>query len=114
VKLTVKSGGVPPGSYIAKFVGVEQKDSSYGPGLIWTFEIVSGPNAKGKATGMTGTEPTPANKCGKFLAGVTGKMPGVGESVDISLFIGKRYCIVVEATEKGGGKIVSVTAPPTE
>ena len=37
MKLTVKSGGVPPGTYVAKFNGVERKESKFGPGLIWTF-----------------------------------------------------------------------------
>jgi hypothetical protein len=112
MKLTVKAGGVPTGSYVAKFAGVEQRDhAQYGPGLLWQFEIVSGPNAGAKATGMTGTVPTTQNKCGKFLAGVTGKPLAVGESIDLTPFVGTRYLIVVEQAEKGS-RIVSITAPP--
>jgi hypothetical protein len=113
MKLTVTAGGVPPGSYVADFKALEQKDSQFGPGLLWTLEVASGPHAGAKATGMTGTKPSPANKCGKFLAGIMGRMPAVGETVDVTPFIGKRYLIVVEATEKGGSKITSITAPPT-
>ena len=75
MKLTVKAGGVPPGSYIAKFLGVEPKESQFGPGLTWTFEVVNGPQASCKATAMTQTTPTPGNGCGRLLAGVLGKMP---------------------------------------
>jgi hypothetical protein len=113
MKLTVKSGGVPPGSYVAKFKGVEPKESKFGPGLLWAFEVASGPHAGAKATGFSQTDPTANNKCGKVLAGILGKMPGVGESVDLSAYVGKPYLIVVEKTEGGGSKIVSVTAPPT-
>jgi hypothetical protein len=113
MKLTVSAGGVPPGSYIATLKSVEAKDSQFGPGLIWTCEVASGGNAGAKATGMTGTKPTANNKCGKFLAGIMGRMPSVGETIDLAPHIGKRFLIVVEATDKGGGKIVSITAPPT-
>jgi hypothetical protein len=113
MKLTVKAGGVPPNSYIAKFKGVEQKPGFEGkPGLLWTCEVASGPFTGSKATGFTPLEPTAANKCGRFLAGIVGKMPGLGESVDLSAYVGKPYLIVVEATDKGGSKIVSITAPP--
>jgi hypothetical protein len=113
MKLTVKSGGVPPGSYVAMLKGVEAKESKFGPGLFWTFEVSNGPHAGVKATAFSQPEPTANNKCGKFLAGIMGKMPGVGETVDLSPYIGKPYLIVVEKTEGGGGKVSTVTAAPT-
>jgi hypothetical protein len=75
MKLTVKSGGVPPGAYTAKFLGVERKENAqYGPGLAWNFEVVTGPHARAKTSAMSGLEPTSQNKCGRFLAGVTPEM----------------------------------------
>lgn len=35
MKLTVSSGGVPAGSYLSKFVGVERITNDFGPGLVW-------------------------------------------------------------------------------
>jgi hypothetical protein len=113
MKLTVKPGGVPPGSYIAKFVGFEEKPGFEGkPGLLWTCEVASGPFTGSRPTGFTPLEPSAGNKCGRFLAGVLGRMPGVGETTDLTPCVGKPYLIVVEATDKGGSKIVSITAPP--
>jgi hypothetical protein len=120
MKLTVKAGGVPGGSkgsplqYVAKLVGAEQKSGFNGkPGLLWQFEVVSGPFAKSKAAGMTDLEPTAANKTGRFLAGITGKPLVVEQEIDLQAFVGKTYLIGVEMTDKGGSKVVSVSAPPT-
>jgi hypothetical protein len=113
MKLTVTAGGVPPGSYIAGFLSMEPKESQHGPGLLWTCEVASGAYAGAKPTGMTGPKPTPTNKCGRFVAGITGKALTLSETVDLTPYVGKLYLIVVEATDKGGSKIVSITAPPT-
>jgi hypothetical protein len=112
MKLTVSAGGVPPGSYVADFQGVEAKESQFGPGLLWTFNVVGGQHPGAKATGMTTNKPTPQNKCGKFLAGVTGKALAVNDTVDLAPFVGKRYMIVVEGTDKGGSKVTTVMSPP--
>lgn len=113
MKLTVKAGGVPPGAHTAKFLGVEQKESKFGPGIVWKFEVVSGPYAKAKTSGMTGIEPTAQNKCGKFLAGIMGKPLSVDQEIDLQSYVGKMYLVVVEPTDKGGSRITSISLPPT-
>jgi hypothetical protein len=112
MKLVVKAGGVPPGSYVARFLGAEPRESQFGPGLLWQFEVASGQQAGAKATGMTGSEPTAQNKCGRFLAAITGKPLSVGESVDLTAFVGRPYLIVVEKNDKGS-RVATVTAAPT-
>jgi hypothetical protein len=114
VKLKVSSGGIPPGTYAAEFVGVEaQEANEYGAGLKWTWRIISGPHAGATATRITGPAPTRANACGKILAGLLGRPLAEGEDVDTTALKGRRYFIVVEATEKGGSKVANVSAPPT-
>src|SRR4051794_41104352 len=97
MKLTIKSGGVPAGSYAARFIGVEQRESVHGPGLLWAWEVLKGPHAGAKVTGFTGDSPTPNNKCGRFLAGLLGgKLPPTGEVVDPSTLADKQCLVTVE------------------
>ena len=111
MKLTVKAGGIPAGSYIAKLLGVEQKQTAYGDGLLWQFEVVSGPNAGAKVSVMTGLEPTAQNKCGRILSGITGKPLSVGQDIDLATYFGKSYLIVVEKNDKGS-RITAVSTAP--
>lgn len=113
MKLTLGSGSVPPNSYLAKFVGVEQVEANqYGPGLRWVFEIVAGPQSGIKVSRMTGAAPTLKNGCGKMLMAVSGKST-VGETVDLTQFVGKVYLIIIVVRPEGGTSLDSVCQPPT-
>jgi len=112
VKLVVKSGGVPIGAHIAKFIGVEPTTTTYGDGLKWLFEVSAGPNAGARVSRITGNDPTPRNKCGEMLAGLSGKKLTDGETIDPDAFKGKTYLIVVAATDSGASRVESVSAPP--
>ena len=59
-KLRVTSGGVPKGTYLAKFVSVESITNDYGPGLTWKWEVLRGLHA-GQSVGRI-TKPTPTTK----------------------------------------------------
>ena len=112
MKLTLSSGGVPAGSYLAKFVGVEASEpNQYGEGLRWRFEVANGPHAGTKITRTTGVTPTLKNKCGQFLIGVTGKS-ALGEEIDLSAYAGRTYLIVVVQRPEGGSSLDSVSIPP--
>jgi hypothetical protein len=113
IVLRVSSGGVPPGSYLAKFVGIEEThNQEYGAGIRWIFEIVTGPHKGGRPPRTTSPNPSLKNGCGKMLSGITGKPLIPGEDHDLEPFIGKTYLIVVVATESGSTKIDSVSPPP--
>ena len=56
---------------------------------------------------MTPCDPSPSNKCGKILQGITGKPLVVGECIDLDQYVGKLYLIEVVEAEKGS-KVVSV------
>jgi hypothetical protein len=112
MKLTLSTGGVPAGSYVAKFVGVEETaPNQYGPGIRWNFVITAGPQAGTKISRPTGTNPTPKNQCGKLLIGVSGKSI-MGEEIDLAQYVGRNYLIVVVNRPEGGTSLDSVSIPP--
>lgn len=111
--LRVSSGGVPAGSYMAKFLGVEEThNDEYGAGIRWLFEVISGPHKGGRPPRITSDRPTLKNGCGRMLAGITGRPLVPDEDIDLDLYIGKTYLVVVVNTESGGTRIESVSPPP--
>ena len=112
MKLTLSSGSVPPNSYHAKFVGVEAVEANqYGPGLRWIFEITAGPHSGSRVSRMTGAVPTLKNGCGKLLMALSGKNT-VGETVDLTAFVGKPYLIIVVQRPEGGTSLDNVCSLP--
>lgn len=112
MKLQVKSGGVPAGSYIGRFVGVEPTETKIGKALRWTWEVLSGPHAGAKASRITPPEPTTRNACGRILSAVTGKGLVAGEEHDPHAFVGRTYLLVVAECDGGGCRVETVTLPP--
>jgi len=113
MKLTLSSGSVPPGSYHGKFLGVEPVEpNQYGPGLRWSFEIASGPQTGIKVARTTGAAPTLKNACGRLLMAVSSKNT-VGETVDLTPFVGKLFLIIVTQRPEGGTSLDSVCSLPT-
>src|SRR4051812_45735600 len=97
--LKVSSGGsVPPASYVAKFDRVEHCETEHGAGLRWCFTVAAGQYTGYRVNGLTGTDPRPTNKAGRFLAGVAGQALVVGADVDAELYVGQNRLIVVEST----------------
>ena len=112
MRLLVSAGACPPGSYSAKFVGVENVEhESYGPGLRWHFTVNRGPNTGAEVSRTTGIKLTPANSCGKIIAGLFGRQLLAGEEIDVSDLVGNDYLIVVAATENGV-RVESVIVAP--
>lgn len=110
--LKVSAGGVPAGSYLAKFTGVEPTNNDYGDGLRWQFDVLNGEH-KGLATSRTtGNRPTLKNSAGKMLAGLAGGILTPGTEIDPSKYVDNTYLIVVANTESGSTRVDSVTAPP--
>lgn len=113
MKLTLSNGSVPPNTYNAKFVGVEATEANqYGPGLRWVFEITGGSHTGTKMSRMTGAVPTLKNGCGKLLMALSGRTT-VGETIDLTQFVGKSYLIIVVQRPEGGTFIDSVCPPPS-
>jgi hypothetical protein len=113
--LRVSTGGPPPGTYHAKWLGFESaQHSEYGAGLKWTWEILNGAHAGQKASRITSATPTPQNAAGKILAGILGRQLQPGEDVDLQAFVGRPYLIIVDRTDKGATRVETVLQAPTE
>jgi hypothetical protein len=106
------SGGVPEGSYLAKFVKVEPTTNALGDGLKWLWEITSGPNVGLTVSSISSNSPSPKNRCGKILSGMMGKALNTGEELDTGSLIGQTFLIVVRKGENGGTFVDSVTKAP--
>ena len=112
MKLSLSTGGVPAGSYVARFLGVEPTEpNQFGAGFRWKFEVVTGPHAGARVSRITGTKPTLKNQCGKMLIGVSGKS-ALGEEIDLNAYVGRNYLIVVVQRSEGGSSLDSVSMPP--
>jgi hypothetical protein len=114
---TVSSGGVPAGSYTGTFAGVEpqpeNKERGYPAGLRWIFKVDSGPQAGQTASRITGSTPSPKNSCGKLLSGLIGRALKEGEQLDPDQWIGKRYMLVVAASQGGGTRVEAIVPMPS-
>ena len=114
-KLTVKTSGVPIGSYVCEFAGVESVDhEEYGPGLKWIFRILEGQYTREECYRTTKPQPTPKNSCGKFLAALAGKAPADGLDVDTDDFIGRRYAVMVGASQGGDSTRIETFVPEND
>ena len=111
MKLTVSNAGVPVGSYLAKFVGVEPTSNEIGEGIRWIFEVTNGPQRGQRCSRITNAVPTLKNACGKILAGL-GAVLVAGAQVDIDGFVGATFLIVVAQTDSGATRVESVSPPP--
>ena len=106
---------LPDGSYYAIYRGNERtpareyQGKMLEAGVRWNFEVSRGP-CKGKRLGpITGSTPKPNTACGRTLAGVLGRMPSVGEAVNLQQCVGGEYIVTVS-----GGKVTGVSQPPAQ
>jgi len=114
MKLVVSSGGVPAGSYLARFVGVESIDNDYGPGLSWQWEVLTGPHTGQMVRRITTVTPSVKNACGKVLSGLVGKPVAAGEELNVAESVGNSYLVIVAETTNGGTRVETVTTAPGE
>jgi hypothetical protein len=116
MKLKVSPGGVPPGAYLAKFLGISPVEADalrgYGEGVRWEFEVTTGPQAGRKTSRITTATPTQKNACGRLLAGMLGRGLADDEDVDLTPLVGRVFMIVVAKTKGGGGRVETVSPPP--
>jgi hypothetical protein len=113
-RFVVKPAGPPPGSYRARFVGVEQTNHiEFGPGLRFVFEILSGPHAGLRASRVTPAAPTLTNAAGRMLSGLAGRPLRADEAVDADAFVGREYLLTVEQTMTGATRVATAVPVPT-
>jgi hypothetical protein len=112
--LTVTTGGLPPGTYMAKFSRVEAtRHAEFGDGMRWVFGVAQGPLTGQETSRVTGPTPTARNGCGRILAGIVGRELQPGETIDPASYIGRDYIVVVQSAEGGGSRVETVVPTPT-
>jgi hypothetical protein len=105
--------GVPPGVYLAEYVGHEPGENENGRFFRFGFKVLAGPQAGQKTSCMAdaGRRPSPKNKLGRVLNGLAGRTLAGGESFHPDLAKGKSYTIVVTQGPNGGGTRVDNILP---
>jgi hypothetical protein len=111
--LKVSAGGVPAGSYHAKFLGVEVVNNEYGDGLRWNFQITVGDYAGRNVSRTTAKNPTTRNTCGTLLSGIAGKPLTIDAEFEVAAYVGKTYLVVVNEGQTGSTRVDAVTQLPT-
>jgi hypothetical protein len=101
---------IPPGQYLAKFVGVEETEhAEFGPGLAWKFQILEGPEHGRTVSRVTAPEPTEKNSCGKMIRALAGSRKVT--EVDSDEFVGQHYQILVGENAAGTSTRVESALP---
>jgi hypothetical protein len=113
MKVTVSSGSVPPGTYLATLAAIEETaHEEYGAGLRFSFTIVGGPYNNWKLCRTTGRVPSLTNSLGKMLSQLLAYAIKLDEEIDVDQLVGRQYQVVVEATPTGGSRVASVGPLP--
>lgn len=105
-------GGVPEGTYLAKFVAMEPTTNSFGDGVKWHWEIVGGPQAGQRASCTTSPQPSARNSCGRIVSGMLGKSLTTGDEYDLAPLVGQTFLVVVRKGATGGTYVESCTKAP--
>jgi hypothetical protein len=98
------------GTYDAKLVNVEQKETKFGDRLMWTFEV----NVENtEVVGFTSMSPSTKAKAYQWAAAIAGEDPKLGWGPED--LIGGECVVVLEAAEDAQGteknKVVKVKPP---
>ena len=99
------------GSYNAKLVNVERKETKFGVRLMWTFEVAE---ENTEVVGFTSMSPSTKAKAYQWAAAIAGKIdPKLGWGPED--LIGGECVVVLEAAEDAQGseknKVVKVKPP---
>jgi hypothetical protein len=104
---------MPIGVHPAKFCGVSVGENAEGkPFLKWTFQRQDGVSLVGFTDTCESQTPRPTNKLGRYAAGLAGKPPVEGLSVDEASHIGNNYLCVVQVNKKGKPSLETFTPMP--
>ncbi len=110
MEFVMGSGGVPVGSYKAKFAGVEEyneNNEQYGPGLSVKFEVLEGEHAGAEASRICSQKMTPKSVLGKLAVAIKGQAIERGETFSFDKYVGVTGRILVESTENGGSRVAA-------
>jgi len=99
-----------PGQYPCTFTGIEEKVTSRGKALRWTFKDENGNTISDLSD--ANAPPTPKNKTGTWLVALTGQQLTPDKPINTDDYVGKKYLVIVgpkPKSEKGAIGILMFT-----
>jgi hypothetical protein len=105
------SEGVNPGTYEARFAGIEEKNSDqYGTFWAWQFDVLldDGPRS---VSGASSPKLGRSTKARGWVEVLLGRDLEPGEDVDFEMLVDRPCMVVVEADSRGYGKVGDVLPP---
>lgn len=105
---TMTSGGLPVGSYPAKFMGVdkfEENIEKYGLGIILKFQVLAGEHEGEEASRICSAKLSPKSALTKFAVSLKGSKIESGEQFSFTPFVGSTGSILVTETQSGATRI---------
>lgn len=101
---------VPLGAYNCIFEGVEDfATPDGGDTLRWKFTVTIGEHQGKEIDALSDCKVSNKNKTGRFMSGLAGKQPVVGESFTPAEYIGKSYSVIVGNNKNGKPAINAFT-----
>ena len=101
------SSGIPVGGYAAEFVGAEEFENEFGPGVRLKWKALDGEHADCEASRICSQKLSPKSNLYKFVKALKGSDIEAGEEIDLQAFAGVRGMIVVEETDSGATRVAS-------
>lgn len=116
LSFTMGSGGVPAGTYPARFAGIEpytENAEKFGPGVSIRFVITEGESKGMEATRIVSQKLSPKSALAKFATAIKGSPIATGESFSFDPYVGAIGMIVVEPTESGSTRVAAFFRSPS-
>lgn len=108
MKFTVSdAAGVPVGGHAAEYVGAEDFENDFGPGVKLKWKILEGPYQNSEATRIVSQKLSPKSNLYRFVKSLKGADLSAGEEVDLQSYVGTQGMIVVEETDSGATRVGS-------
>ncbi|MEO2035578.1 MAG: hypothetical protein ABGZ35_26160 [Planctomycetaceae bacterium] len=102
MKFTMTVGeGIPAGGYSAEFIGVEEFENEYGPGVRLKWKVNDGEHAGAEPSAMCSQKLSAKSKLHKFVKALKGGEIAAGEEIDLQTYVGVRGLIVVVESDNG-------------
>jgi len=108
MQFTMSSGGIPAGSYRARFVEAAPHDDNaekYGPGVLLKWQVLDGEQGGNETSRICSAKMTPKTALGRFAVAFRGGAIAPGESFSFADYAGVSGIVIVEATENGGTRV---------
>ncbi len=107
MKFTMQHGGVHVGNYSVVFVGAEEFENEYGPGVQLKWQVTTGEHEGAILTRIVSAKLSPKSNLFKFVLALNGSKPEVGVEIDLESFVGTTGMAIIAEMESGSTRVES-------